>query len=312
MPDTSRHSAKPARATATGTPARPATDWSRVLLHTCRRIESAEGPVPLAKLAAAEGLSSSELSRQFRQRLGATPKAYQQALLLHRLTRGVGAAPDTLQAMLAAGFETLSAGYVLSRRSLGVPPGRLRKPLPVDWWLGLSALGWMLMGATPRGICWLSFGERPGDMLGELRAAFPRAQLRPGEARLREWFDDVREFILLPTEALALPLDVQGTAFQARVWRALQRVPLGRTVSYGELARRLKSPAAVRAVGSACGANRIAVLIPCHRALRGDGQPGGYRWGLERKARLLAAELPAPATPPGSGRGGPRGPVRSN
>lgn len=272
------------------TPAPAATDWSRVLLHTCRRIESASGAVPLARLAAAEGVSGSELSRQFRQRLGTSPKAYQQALLLHRLTRGVGAAPDTLQAMLAAGFETLSSGYVLSRRSLGVPPGRLRRALSLDWWLGLSALGWMLMGATPRGICWISFGERPADLLAELRAAFPRAELHPGEARLREWFDDVREFILLPTEALELPMDIQGTAFQARVWRALQRVPLGQTVSYGELARRLRSPRAVRAVGSACGANRIAVLIPCHRAQRGDGQPGGYRWGLARKARLLAAE----------------------
>lgn len=278
----------------------PPTDWSRVLLHTCRRIESAAGPVPLASLAAAEGLAGSQLSRQFRQRLGVTPKAYQQALLLHRLTRGVGTAPDTLQAMLAAGFETLSSGYVLSRRSLGVPPGRLRKALAVDWWLGLSALGWMLMGATPRGICWISFGERPADMLAELRAAFPRAQLQPGESRLREWFDDVREFILLPAKALELPLDIQGTAFQARVWRALQRVPLGTTVSYGELARRLQSPAAVRAVGSACGANRVAVLIPCHRALRSDGQPGGYRWGLARKARLLAAEARSGRSGPGS------------
>jgi len=283
---------------------KPATDWSRVLLHTCRRIESATGPVPLARLAAAEGLSTAELSRQFRLRLGTSPKAYQQALLLHRLARGVAAAPDTLQAMLTAGFENLSSGYQLSSRSLGVPPGRLRRALAIDWWLGLSGLGWMLMAATPRGICWLAFGERPGQLLGDLRAAFPSARLEAGEPRLREWFDDVREFILLPSQALELPLDVQGTAFQARVWRALRRVPLGATVSYGELARRVRAPAAVRAVGTACGANRIAVLIPCHRALRGDGSPGGYRWGLERKVRLLAAEqapLAGSGSRPGAG-----------
>jgi AraC family transcriptional regulator, regulatory protein of adaptative response / methylated-DNA-[protein]-cysteine methyltransferase len=273
------------------------TEWSRVLLHTCRRIESATGPVPLAKLAAAEGVGTAELSRQFRQRLGTSPKAYQQALLLHRLTRGVAAAPDTLQAMLAAGFESLSSGYQLSSRSLGVAPGRLRRSLAIDWWLGLSALGWMLMAATPRGICWLAFGEQPAGLLDDLRGAFPRAQLQANEVRLREWFDDVREFILLPTEALDLPLDVQGTAFQARVWRALRRVPLGSTVSYGELARRVRAPAAIRAVGTACGANRVAVLIPCHRAQRGDGSPGGYRWGLARKARLLAAEQAPPAGP---------------
>jgi AraC family transcriptional regulator of adaptative response/methylated-DNA-[protein]-cysteine methyltransferase len=292
-----------AKRTATPREPKPAPiDWSRVLLRTCRRIEAAAAALPLARLAQAEALSSSVLSRQFRLRLGSTPKAYQQALLLQRLTRGVGSAPDTLQAMLAAGFETPSAGYVLSRRSLGVPPGRLRQPLQLDGWLGLSALGWMLMAATGRGICWLSFGEQPAALLGELRRAFPRAQLQPGEARLRAWFEAVREFILLPGEALSLPLDVQGTAFQARVWRALQRVPLGETVSYGELARQLGLPRASRAVGSACGANRVALLIPCHRALRADGRPGGYRWGLARKARLLAAEAPLAAATAQSGR----------
>jgi AraC family transcriptional regulator, regulatory protein of adaptative response / methylated-DNA-[protein]-cysteine methyltransferase len=300
-----RKPASSARAARRPAAAGTGVDWSRVLLHTCRRIESATGPVPLAKLAAAEGVGTAELSRQFRQRLGASPKAYQQALLLHRLTRGVAAAPDTLQAMLAAGFESVSSGYQLSNRSLGVAPGRLRRALAIDWWLGLSALGWMLMAATPRGICWLAFGEQPAGLLGDLRGAFPRAQLQPNETRLREWFDDVREFILLPTAALDLPLDVQGTAFQARVWRALRRVPLGTTVSYGELARRVRAPAAVRAVGTACGANRVAVLIPCHRALRGDGSPGGYRWGLGRKARLLVAEQapqPPAATLPGAGK----------
>ena len=276
----------------------PTIDWSRVLLRTCRRIESGEGALRMTQLAAIEKVSPAELTRQFQKRLGASPKAYQQALLLHRLAGGVAHAPNTLQAMLAAGFESVSSGYEVSRRSLGVPPGRLRGALDIDWWLGLTALGWMVMAASPRGICWLSFGDRPGELLEQLRAAFPRAQLQPGEARLRGWFEDVREFILLPERSLELPLDVQGTAFQARVWRALQRVPLGATLSYSELARRAGKPRAVRAAASACAANRIAVLIPCHRALRSDGEAGGYRWGLARKARLLAAESPIGAALP--------------
>jgi len=267
-----------------------AIDWSRVLLHTCRRLEAGEGALRLAQLAAAEGVSPAELGRQFQRRLGVTPKAYQQALMLHRLAGGVASAPNTLQAMLAAGFESVSSAYEVTRRSLGVPPGRLRAGLDIDWWLGLTALGWMVMAASPRGICWLAFGERPGTLLEGLRTAFPRARLQPGEARLRGWFEDVREFILLPERALDLPVDVQGTAFQARVWRALRRVPLGRTLSYTELARRAGKPRAVRAAASACAANRVALLIPCHRAVRADGGPGGYRWGLERKATLLAAE----------------------
>jgi len=268
-------------------------DWSRVLLHTCRRIEAGEGALRLAQLAAAEGVSPAELSRQFQKRLGVTPRAYRQALMLHRLAGGVASAPNTLQAMLAAGFESVSAGYEVTRRSLGVPPGRLRGSLEIDWWLGLTALGWMMMAASSRGICWLAFGDSPGALVEGLRSAFPRAGLQPGEARLRGWFEDVREFILLPERALDLPVQVQGTAFQARVWRALQRVPLGATLSYSELARRAGKPRAVRAAASACAANRVALLIPCHRALRSDGGAGGYRWGLERKARLLAAEAAA-------------------
>jgi AraC family transcriptional regulator of adaptative response/methylated-DNA-[protein]-cysteine methyltransferase len=148
----------------------------------------------------------------------------------------------------------------------------------------------MLMAATDKGICWLAFGEEPGAMLQDLHAAFPKARCRNDEPRLMKWFDAVREFVLLPREALQLPLDIQGTAFEARVWRALRRVPLGRTVSYGELARRLKRPTASRAVASACAHNKLALLIPCHRVVGADGRLSGYRWGTQRKATLLERE----------------------
>jgi AraC family transcriptional regulator of adaptative response/methylated-DNA-[protein]-cysteine methyltransferase len=148
----------------------------------------------------------------------------------------------------------------------------------------------MLLAATPRGICWLAFGADPVALVADCARAFPHARLIDDETRLRAWFDAVREHLLLPEGALALPLDVQGTAFQARVWQALRRIPVGHTVAYGELARRLGKPRAVRAVAAACARNKVAVLIPCHRVVGSNGQLTGYRWGVERKRLLLALE----------------------
>src|SRR5579863_9489157 len=183
-------------------------DWPRVLLETCRRIERGDGERSLGALARSLNVSPSELQRQFKRRLGASPKAYGQALQLHRLARGVSHERSTLDATYAAGFESTASAYSAAG-ALGVPPGKLRKGLDIGWWLGLSDLGWMLMAATGKGICWLAFGEEPGAMLEELRAAFPRARFKNDEPRLTKWFDRVREFVLLPREALDLPLDIQ-------------------------------------------------------------------------------------------------------
>lgn len=148
----------------------------------------------------------------------------------------------------------------------------------------------MLMAATDKGICWLAFGDAPGSLLEELHAAFPRARFHNDEARLREWFDRVREFVLLPRAALDLPVDIQGTAFQASVWKILRKIPLGKTLSYSDVAALLDRKQAVRAVASACARNKLALLIPCHRVVAADGSLAGYRWGIERKAVLLARE----------------------
>ena len=266
------------------------TDWPRVLLQACKRIERGEGKLSLAALAEDAGVSASELQRQFKRRLGVSPKAYAQTLQLHRLTRNLTRERSTLDAALAAGFESAATAYSAAGGALGVPPGKLRTQLDIGWWLGLSDLGWMLLAATARGVCWLAFGDEPGAMLQELRAAFPKARLENDAPRLREWFDQVREFVLLPREALDLPVDIQGTAFQARVWRALRQIPLGDTRSYGEVAKRIGKPSAVRAVAGACAGNKLALLIPCHRVVGADGRLAGYRWGEERKAELLRRE----------------------
>jgi AraC family transcriptional regulator, regulatory protein of adaptative response / methylated-DNA-[protein]-cysteine methyltransferase len=263
-------------------------DWPRILQSACRLIET-DAP-GLEDLARRVGVSRSELQRQFTRRLGVSPKAYGQTLNLHRLAKEVGTHRNVLDAVFEAGFGTNSAAYEAASEALGVTPGRLRGALDIGWWMGLSDLGWMLLGATQAGICWLTFGSQPGALLEELRAAFPRANLYNDQQRLYSWFEKVRDFVLLPREALDLPVDIQGTAFQSRVWRALRDIPLGKTATYGEVARQLGEPKAVRAVASACATNHVALLIPCHRVVASDGTSGGYRWGLRRKRSLLHRE----------------------
>jgi AraC family transcriptional regulator of adaptative response/methylated-DNA-[protein]-cysteine methyltransferase len=265
-------------------------DWASAILETCRALERSTAPGALDKTARTLGVGAAELRRQFSRRLGVAPKAYANALALQRLAQQAGDSRTALDALLAAGFESSTRGYAQATRALGAPPGQLRRGVEIGWWLGLSELGWMLMGATAKGVCWLAFGDAPAALLAELRAAYPRARLVNDERRLRSWFDAVRDYVLLPAESLSLPVDVRGTAFQSRVWRALRDIPLGATVSYGELAQRIGRPSAARAVASACASNRVAIVIPCHRVTGARGQLAGYRWGTTRKARLLGGE----------------------
>ncbi len=275
---------------ANHTRATSAIDWPRILLQACRRIESADSVPTLPALATMFGVSASELQRQFRRRLGISPHAYGRTLRLHRLTCGIATAETALDAVFAAGYESVTSAYANAASSLGAAPGKLRRPIDIDCWLGLSDLGWMLMAATDKGICWLTFGDHPEAMLQQLQAAFPQARWHDGELRLAAWFDAVREHILLPREALALPMDIQGTAFQTGVWNVLRKIPLGATLSYTEVAQRLGNKQAVRAVASACASNKLALLIPCHRVLAANGKLAGYRWGVTRKATMLERE----------------------
>jgi AraC family transcriptional regulator of adaptative response/methylated-DNA-[protein]-cysteine methyltransferase len=267
-----------------------------VLRDGCRLIERES--LGLETLAGRVGVSRAELQRQFKRRLGTSPKAYAQALALHRLARASNTGRNTLNAVLDAGFEANSTAYEVATGAFGVTPGQLRTGMGIGWWMGLSDLGWMLLGASARGICWLTFGQEPGLMLQELRAAFPKATLHNDEDRLYAWFERVRDFVLLPREALDLPIDVQGTAFQSRVWRALREIPLGSTASYSEVAQALGQPTASRAVAAACANNHVALLIPCHRVIGSDGQLTGYRWGVTRKRTLLARERHADEVAP--------------
>jgi AraC family transcriptional regulator of adaptative response/methylated-DNA-[protein]-cysteine methyltransferase len=265
-------------------------DWPRILLDACRRIEAAEREPTLAALAAAAGVGASELQRQFRARLGSSPKEYARARKLHRLSAVLHRERNVLDATLEAGFESPTRAWAAAGEAFGLPPGKLRAIETLGTWVGLSELGWMLMAGSGQGVCWLSFGDDPEALLAELRAAHPKATLVDDEARLRRWTEAVREHLLLPRAALDLPVDIRGTAFQARVWQALRRIPLGQTRSYGALAAELGAPTATRAVASACARNKIALVIPCHRVIGSDGGLAGYRWGVARKRRLLVDE----------------------
>jgi AraC family transcriptional regulator of adaptative response/methylated-DNA-[protein]-cysteine methyltransferase len=285
------------RTTASALPRDTGHDWPRVLLSTCRRIESSERELPLAELAALAGVGAAELQRQFRARLGSSPKEYARARKLHRLSSVLHRERNVLDATLEAGFESPTRAWATAGAAFGVSPGQLRAIETLGVWLGLSELGWMLMAASERGVCWLAFGDDPDALLAELRVAHPKAQFVDDEARLHDWFEQVREHLLLPRPSLDLPLDIRGTAFQARVWSALRSIPLGETRSYGALAAELGAPTATRAVASACARNRIALVIPCHRIIGSDGGLAGYRWGVERKRRVLADEGAAVMSP---------------
>ena len=229
----------------------------------------ADERLTLAGLAKQTGLSPSRFQRVFKAAFGVSPKAYQDAVRMKRFKAALKEGDDVTGAIFGAG-ENIAYAY----RD--------------------TALGPMIMAATERGVCFAHFGENRETLLEQLRAEFPKAKLATSPAQyapeLDAWIEALDANISQGAPRPDLPLDLRGTAFQIKVWRFLLSVREGDVISYGELAAGIKKPKAVRAVASACAANRIGVLVPCHRVLRGDGSLGGYRWGLERKRALLDAE----------------------
>lgn len=247
-------------------------------------------PAPaVPAVAAAVGYSQPHLIRLFRTMLGVTPAQYVRALRADRMRAGLGDEPTVTDAIYAAGFGAVSRFYADSDRRLGMTPRQWRdggKGVAIRWAVVETNLGPLLVATTAKGICRVAFDEGEAD----LRARFPEAELQPMDSDATSLLDRVVAAVETPRTVSDLPLDLRGTAFQEAVWQALGRIPVGETLSYAALAAAAGHPDAVRAVGSACGANPVAVLIPCHRALRGDGGLGGYAWGLDRKRMLLDRE----------------------
>ncbi|HZH44506.1 MAG TPA: bifunctional DNA-binding transcriptional regulator/O6-methylguanine-DNA methyltransferase Ada [Lysobacter sp.] len=271
---------------------------SERLQAAARYIERhADRPLPLAELAAQAGLSSAHFQRRFRALFGVTPRQMQDAVRMRTLKTELRKGAAVTEAIYAAGFGSPSRVYGEAARHLGMTPKAYRDGGAgehIAWAVRDTALGPLLMAATERGVCFAQFGESAELLNAQLQREFPRATLTRSDAehspQLDAWIAALDAHVSRGAARPELPLDLRGTAFQMRVWRFLLGLEDGQVVSYGELAQALDLPRATRAVASACGANRIAVLVPCHRVLRGDGSLGGYRWGLERKRTLLDAE----------------------
>lgn len=252
-------------------------------------IEAAEDAPRLEAIAAHVGYAPHHFHRLFKRETGLTPAAWARALRTERLKTALGAEARITDAIYEAGYNAPSRAYADAQRHLGMTPSAWKdggRGVAIRWRTVDTSLGPMLVAATPKGLCRISFGE--GE--AALRARFPQARLCPADADLDAMAAKVAALVDDPRTDATLPTDVRGTAFQQAVWAALRAIPPGETRSYGDIAAVIGRPGAVRAAGTACGDNTLAVLIPCHRVLRSDGSLGGYAWGVDRKQALLARE----------------------
>jgi AraC family transcriptional regulator of adaptative response/methylated-DNA-[protein]-cysteine methyltransferase len=252
-------------------------------------IAQAEAPPSLEVLAGAAGYSPFHFHRIFKRATGLTPAAYARARRGRAMAEQLEGEGRVTDAIYEAGYSGPGRFYADAKARLGMTPSVWRdggRGETIRWACAETSLGMMLVAATAKGICRLSFDE--GE--AELRARFPNAQVEPGGEAMAALVAQAVGAVEAPERAHDLPLDVRGTAFQEAVWRELSRIPPGESLSYAALAAKAGKPGAARAAGTACGANSVAILIPCHRARRGDGSAGGYAYGLERKAKLIEKE----------------------
>jgi AraC family transcriptional regulator of adaptative response/methylated-DNA-[protein]-cysteine methyltransferase len=259
----------------------------------CRLLEARETAPTLEELAKHVGLSPFHAHRRFVAALGVTPRAYAAARRAERVRGELRTAATVTAALYGAGYGSSGRFYEDAGARLGMTPTQYRAgapELPIRFAVGECSLGSILVAATERGVCAVSLGDEPEALVHELERRFPRAELVGGDPGFEALVARVVALVERPASPTALPLDIRGTAFQQRVWKALRAIPAGVTTTYAELARALGAPKAARAVASACAANALAVAIPCHRVVRTDGGLSGYRWGVERKRALLARE----------------------
>jgi len=270
------------------------------LIDVCRHVDAdPTGRHDLKALGRRARMSAFQLHRLFKSLLGITPREYVEQARVRQLKQRLRSDASVTSAIYDAGFESSSAVYGRLDVHLGMTPrsyGRGGADEAISFAFGTTPLGHVLIGATDRGICYLQFGDSQGELLEQLAAEFPNAEVTASPAgsgpEFADWMRALNAHLTGKPMRAELPLDIRGTAFQKRVWEFLRTIPYGAVTSYTEVARGIGAPQAVRAAASACARNRIGVLIPCHRVLRGTGELGGYRWGLPRKRRLLEIEGP--------------------
>jgi len=265
-----------------------------LVVRAARAIESAgNGRPTLRALGRLAGRSPFSLQRTFTRIVGVSPQKYAEAFRMHRMKALLKKGETITGALYGAGYGSPSRVYGESARALGMTPGEYRSrgaAVSISYTTVGTTLGWLLVAATDRGVCAVSLGDSDSRLIADLRSEFDAADVRPDGDRLEGYAEALRAHIDEHRPAPDLPLDVRATAFQAKVWQVLRKIPYGETRSYSEVAQAIKSPRAVRAVARACATNPAALLIPCHRVVGADGNRSGYRWGLERKQKLLEGE----------------------
>ncbi len=254
-------------------------------------------PLTLDRLSRHAGLSPFHLQRTFKAVIGVTPKQFIESCRMETLKRQLRRAESVTNAVYDAGFGSSSRLYERSNSHLGMTPREYRtsgEGIVISHVGFDTPLGLMLLGATDRGLCFLQFGDSPDQLLAALRAEFSAAVFEPAPTphspQFQFWIDSLRRYLRGELASLDLPLDLRATSFQIKVWKYLQSIPPGKTESYSRVASAVGKSSAARAVARACASNPVAVVIPCHRVIRGDGSLGGYRWGLDRKRALLERE----------------------
>ncbi|WP_088156528.1 bifunctional transcriptional activator/DNA repair enzyme AdaA [Achromobacter xylosoxidans] len=260
--------------------------------RACRALE-AEQPPDLSTLAEQAGMSRFHFHRVFKAATGITPKAYADALRAGRARQQLKQSASVTDAMYDAGFNSSGRFYEAAPAILGMTPTAFRKSgegVDIRFAVAQCSLGALLVAASDTGICEIALHEDPEQLVRNLQDRFKAARLIGADAQFESWVAAVVGFVEDPSRGLDLPLDVRGTAFQRQVWQALREIPVGATATYTDIAERIGSPRAVRAVARACATNNIALAIPCHRVVRTDGSLAGYRWGIDRKRELIARE----------------------
>lgn len=266
---------------------------ARLVAAACRAIEVAEEPPSLAALAADAGLSPFHFHRMFKSITGLTPKAYAAGHRRSRIREALRGSRTVTEAIHASGFASAGRFYADAAGALGMSPSQYRaggRDTDMEYAFGRCSLGLVLVAASAVGITAILLGDDQAALIGDLERRFPAARLARAGRKFLRLLADVIDLIEAPGAQHELPLDIRGTAFQIRVWQALRAIPPGVTASYADIARRIGAPRAARAVAGACAANSLAVAIPCHRVVRGNGSLSGYRWGVARKKALLDRE----------------------
>jgi AraC family transcriptional regulator, regulatory protein of adaptative response / methylated-DNA-[protein]-cysteine methyltransferase len=264
-----------------------------LVAKACRIIEESEEEPSLKDLADAIGRSPSYFHRLFKAAIGLTPKDYAAGHRARKIRQGLTSCNTVTDAIYDAGFNSSGRFYEKSTDMLGMTPSRYRAGgmnEEIKFAVGQTSLGVILVASSKKGVAAILLGDEPDELVRDLQDRFPKAHLIGADREYEALVARVVGFVETPRVGLNLPLDIRGTAFQQRVWQTLQEIPVGETISYVEVARRIGSPKAVRAVASACAANKLAVAIPCHRVIRNDGSLSGYAWGVERRRVLLDRE----------------------